>query len=1204
MRVQKLEAIGFKSFKDKTFVYFHPTITGVVGPNGCGKSNIVDAILWVMGEMSAKHLRGQSMSDLIFMGSENYASSGFAEVSLFLENDGGPFPAAYSRLSEMVITRRLHRNGESEYLINNQPVLLRDIHEVFMDTGAGAKGFSIIEQGAVSYVVTAKPEERRVLIEEAAGITKFRVRKKESERKLKSTEENLIRLQDILSEQKRQLASLERQSQKAEKYRDIKTKLEEKEIWLNSQKFLQLKKELEESQKEWNVYKEKEEGQLAEHNTRQMKVESLKHVVGEKERDLHTKQEELETLRQTVVQKEKELRELEFEMKQAERDEQVNMSFFQDEDLKKKELEEEKKQLLQKQESLHREEFFLEDYGRQKESFLSYEKEVSKKEDCLEALKSDIASHTERRSHLKAKIEGQEALLSEKKAFLSEKEEKLKSYFEEREAWSYKKKKCISKLEKVKQMRLEILNDSKVYDVDISKIESEVHESINELDGFKKKHNEVSGQLFGLESLQEAFEGFEKGARYILGGKMENKKDFTPLLQDLEVPQKFEKAVECTLNDALQILLADSLDDSLEALKHLKTEKLGRCSFLSQDMMKQLKDDQEGYRSLRGDSGFVAFLSEQVKNTSLSQVSYLLRNIVVVTSLDDSFRLRDSCPECTFVTLEGEKLHSSGVLTGGFQKENEGGLLRRKRKIKELLVEKNRLETHMNLMNEKFKKLKAEERKLAQEKENLKKLQSDNDLETVSLKKDMELLDKALIDMQKHYSIEESEMSDQKAKFDSLLNKIEKDRKSLFQIEETINTFEKEKESLVLACQTLKAKLHSDQKTLNDLELRKMSYEEKKNHLETQIFKSKKDFEQVLFRLNDLQTKSKKNKETCFMRNQDIKNIQSKLDGLIGMAKKAETLFFQARERYEKTSQECRLLEDEIYEEGKSLSHFQSKLNEFNLRQEQAQMKMQHLIEQTEEKYSINLSERAYLCTQDYNQNEIAEEVIKLKKQLAQIGEVNLVAFKEREETKERYEFLEKQYEDLVESKNKLNKVIEEIDKVCTRRFKESYEKINKKFQEVFPILFDGGRARLCLVENLENPHEPGIGIEAQPEGKKLQNISLLSGGEKALTAISLIFSIFLIKPSPFCLLDEVDAPLDDVNVMRFNDLVKQMAKRSQVILITHNKYTMKVIDKIYGVTMEEKGVSKLVSVELEAAEKWTEEFSQNKKINSQEASI
>ena len=1186
--------VGFKSFKDKTVVYFNAKTTGIVGPNGCGKSNIVDALLWVMGEMSAKYLRGNSMSDVIFMGSENYAPAGYAEVSVFLENDGGPFPAAYADRSEIVITRRLHRNGESEYLINNEPSRLRDIHEIFMDTGAGAKGFSIIEQGAIGKVITAKPEERRSLVEEAAGITKFRTRKRESERKLKSTAQNLLRLEDILKEQQRQLSSLEKQSQKAEKYRDLKEELETKELWLNSQKFLQFKKDLEDNQQCLMSYKQEEAGLQASVDEKQLKAESLKSLLSEKESSIHNKQSDFEKLRQSVIQEEKALRELEFEVKHIEKEEEMSMSLFQQKSRKKESFEKEEEGLRNNLENVLKESGLLQDYENKKNAVQSYQDKILKLEDSCEALQEKIISQTQEHSSLKAKVENQEKMVQEKRNHLSSQEGKLKEFFRERESWGQKRKKCQERLAKAQQMYLEILKDTEVYQNNISQIEQKEKETEDHLESLKENYSEVLGKLSGFEELNKSFEGFQEGVRNLLLWKEKHKKDgFIPLIKTLEVPQNLETVVECALSERLQVLLVSKNSESLEALEHLRRQSLGRSSLLSQEMLSIELPMEVDRERLGKEQGFVSFLSDalKAKDEFSSHARFLLKDIVVVENLEAALRLKKAYKSYTFITLKAEKLTQEGVLVGGSQPREDEGLLRRARKIKELSLKKETLKGQMELEKTSLKKLKSQKKSLFSEKDNIQKLQGDNELEKVAIKKDIEALDQSLKEIQSRYETEELSFRGEREKLEKLLEEIESLTLRLEKVEVQQEADKEERKSLLHILSQSKVDFEREKKALNETELKKSSFDQKRTYLEEQHLKAKEALLELNSELESLKERSLENQKAISTKTSEIVERKEKLEAVIEKSQYAQTTLSQSQETYSQVSQECRSLEEDVYKARRTLSDFQTKLNEAQLKAEQAQMKLQYIVEQTEEKYSVSLAQKASSYTQDYDQNEVASEIEKYKKQLAQIGAVNLVAFKEYEEAKERHAFLEKQHQDLISSKDELRTVIDKIDKICAKRFKESYEKINAQFQKVFPVLFGGGQARLCLVENpeMEVDEEPGIGIEAQPPGKKLQNVGLLSGGEKALTAVSLIFSIFLVKPSPFCLLDEVDAPLDDANVARFNELVKEMARRSQVIVVTHNKHTMRFNNKLYGVTMQEKGVSKMVSVELDAAEKLAE---------------
>ena len=1198
MRIKKLELVGFKSFKDRTVIHFDEGITGIVGPNGCGKSNIVDALVWVMGEMSAKHLRGSSMEDVIFAGAEGYAPLGMAEVSLTLENDGGPFPANYIRHSEVMITRRLHRSGESEYLINKEPARLKDIQEIFMDTGAGSKGFSIIEQGAIGKIITAKPEERRTLIEEAAGITKFKVRKRESQRKLVSTDQNLVRLQDIIGEQKRQLGSLERQAQRAERYRKIKTELEEKDLFVSAKNYLGIKLDTDAAEKTFTEAKEAEASVSSNVSESQVRLETLKLKRAELETAVNERQMAHKELLDRVTKKEHEIRELQFEIEQAKRNKEMAGNILDQHSMRREALEKDKAEIGAKLESISGvAERLRSEFEEKNQRFVEIQSKISHADEDLTVKRREMLTVSSSVSHMDASRVGLSSRVEEMQERLAVTRETQLELESRRIEIEKERNKVYKSLETERQLQLDIMQDVDNFTSNLELLKEQVEVKGEECARFKDELNEVVSRLYGLENLQSNFEGFEEGVKSVMlwqkqtlqaraDGGMEAAPMYFPVAEVVEVPAEYEIAMEAALGNRLQMLLSQDHETSLSAVDYLKDHKSGRSSFIPADLISTpslTKVD-----SLQSEDGFKAVLSEvvQIPEKFQKQISYFIKDIVIVDSLRTALRLRGQFTGYTYVTLDGDTLSVDGVITGGNADNVESGVLKRRREIKELTQKKDEWAGKFSLAEASLKKLQSQVKSLEEELENARKKNTEKEILVAELRKDFERAENELknaqvaVDRQKEMiSREESTLSVEQDKLADLEERLAESRLRLQELETAVEQLTEELKSSRQGIEGL-------QQEVTRLQVESAAKSQEEEGLSLQLSMIEKSLSEVGEQFAKMSVESSKSEEALQSHSGQIEQSRIDLERMIRDSKEAEFRLGKVKDEYEKESATCRELEETVSKSILGINDFRSKMNEAQLKLEQLKMKEQYLIDQVNEKYMKDLREIAPQFQEKEGDLKVIEaEVEELRGKIKKIGEVNLSAIEEYDDLSERYKFLSQQHEDLTMAKEQLRKVIDRINRICSRRFRETFDQVNSRFTQVFPVLFGGGEARLVLIEH-DDKGEMGIDIVAKPPGKKLQNVGLLSGGEKALTAVSLIFSIFLVKPSPFCLLDEVDAPLDDANVFRFNDLVREMAKRSQLIIVTHNKHTMKVNDRIFGVTMENKGVSKLVSVSLDVAEK------------------
>lgn len=1189
MRIKKLELLGFKSFKDRTVIHFDAGITGVVGPNGCGKSNIVDALVWVMGEMSAKHLRGSSMEDVIFAGAEGYAPMGLCEVSLTLENDGGPFPVKYLKHSEIMVTRRLHRGGEGEYLINKESARLKDVQEIFMDTGAGSKGFSIVEQGAIGRIVTAKPEDRRTLIEEAAGITKFKVRKRESQRKLQSTEQNLIRLQDIVVELKRQIDSLQRQAQRAERYRKLKMEIEDLELWISSQQFLELQDRSKEAEIKFNEVNEKLVALQSAVGTDEVDIETLRNELALREAEVQEWQREAQEAQSGVQKRESEIQQLRFDIEQARQKKEMAGNIIEESQARAEVLNRDLERVNGLIDSVREAaESLQEQFKDKKLTFDEITARISEIDSELTNARRELLTVSQAESSLDAKTqglqEGLESLLQE----AAESEELHQELHSQSQNFEKHRRKVSDQYDSERQMHLNIMADVDTLKLQRLAAEESAQEKRKEVESFKDELNKVTSRLYGLENLQDNLEGFQEGVRTVMFWSREKSQHlgggettaFKPMAEVVEVPKEFEVAMEAALGPRLQMLLSEQKDQTLEAVDYLKANSKGRSSFFTMDERQPglaLSQD-----AISG-TGFRAKLKDVIRYPEHyeSLMTRLLGNVGVVENLESAFELKAQTPEMTFVTLDGDLLSPEGVLTAGSAESADSGVLKRRREIKELSFQKDEWAGKLALATESLRHQEEELKRLTRDLEQIQKQGVEREIVLAGLKKDLERADIEFENAKKVLQKHDRE-------FIELQTKKSKRQEELLAAEarlEELRTQKVDLESSVegLQLEHLQARngVGEMQEQVTQLQIESAKKNQEYEGLNREHEMLSRSLEEVRNQLAKMTHESDFSHEVMSGSQLSLQEKQLDLEKQIQKVEQTKKQVAELRDAYEKRQAEVRKIEEDLHHQRRDQNQLQAAFGELKLELEQARMKELYLIDQTRERYMIELPDVAEKYRERERFTKDHEKALKENKEkISKIGDVNLSAIEEFDETSKRYEFLKAQQDDLNEAKEQLRKVIERINRICTRRFKETFDAVNERFTRVFPVLFGGGEARLILIEDPEKG-EMGIDIVAKPPGKKSQSVTLLSGGEKALTAVSLIFSIFLVKPSPYCLLDEVDAPLDDANVMRFNDLVKEMAKRSQIILVTHNKYTMQTAHKLYGVTQEEKGVSKMVSVSL-----------------------
>lgn len=1222
MRLLRLHLQGFKSFKDRTTIHFDKGITGIVGPNGCGKSNIVDALFWVMGEQSAKHLRGKKMNDLIFAGSDKYKPATFAEVTLVLANDNlKPIHIndQVCKPSEIQITRKLYSNSETEYRLNSQPCRLKDIHEVFMDTGAGAKSYSIIAQGEINRLVQSKPEERRVMIEEVAGITKFKLRKKESLKKIEKTQENLSRLEDLRVEVNKQLKNLEKQSEKAARARDLKEKVKRHDLNVESNKehdylvefisiedrfkqvtesrdhLLTLKKELEISLQEEQRQKEelKEDLEIKEKSymegakklaTYEEKNKSLEHYIVDKETRVESLKQELEELEGLIAQRSLKLEEL-----------QNSFTTF---SLGKVSEETTQEALLLKDE---KEKNYLES----RDSFKNADELKKSLNQELEEVEKNLFKLSHQRDELSLKIQNSieeiesqektqseifENALNEKNKFLS-----LNDIYENALA-NYES--LESKKKDIQLTLLDIEKEERLQSKNIMTLENEI------------KVNEVL--LSQLQAQNSAIDFTQNHSSL-----------YQVVSSLIEVEDRYIKPVEIMLGHYFSQII--SLDKNYsDAEKWLEDHRAG-LQFLKIDDDFNVSEEVLDRIKIYGVKSLIP-LSEivRIKNQDFNLIlNALLQGFYIAEGLD--FNISKKIPSAINIRglIDESGTHqvsfSQGIKTYAHQIKDSGSVSLLEIQ-KDLTQKRNELGVLSDLYEKTLTELEA-----------IKKTEAQIQDDFINAREHFTQINSEYIHLKSSVEAKTHFSSDNQSKINRLLE--HKNNLST----EKLKVLEDE-EKLQLKKNEIVDKITHFMQTNLDLEnALKKSEEEfqaaRDKYQELKIIFDSYDEQRKMYQsqIADQEMEKSRNVDKLEKNKSLIENYQLELAELLDqqdeIAKDLASFRQEAKifeEEYSQIKDSYSMLGDQMRGRENDLQKMVASINGLEKEEVKLASQKERIIEEEEftvrnafEKYQVNLrqclmsflqvesvgglkdissfiqlgkEENSFVIeTNDYEFvkkfpgqiNESKEKRRRYQAELNQLGEINWQAIEDYERQEKRHNFLVEQQAEIQKSLADLLLAINQIDEKSKSRFEEAFNDVNERFSKVFPIIFGGGSAELKIVGDLNDP-ECGIDIIAQPPGKKMQNINLMSGGEKAMTAVSLIFSIFLVKPSPFCLLDEVDAPLDDANVGRFNALLREMSLDSQFILITHNKKTMEMNDTLYGVTMQEPGVSKAVSIQLQ----------------------
>ncbi|MBT2615626.1 MULTISPECIES: chromosome segregation protein SMC [unclassified Bacillus (in: firmicutes)] len=1186
MFLKRLDVVGFKSFAEKISIDFVPGVTAVVGPNGSGKSNVTDAVRWVLGEQSAKSLRGAKMEDIIFSGSDTRKALNFAEVSLTLDNETNSLPIDFHEVS---VTRRVYRSGESEFFINNQGCRLKDIIDLFMDSGLGREAFSIISQGKVEEILSSKAEERRVIFEEAAGVLKYKTRKRKAESKLTETQDNLNRVHDILHELEGQVEPLKIQSSLAKEFLAKKDELEQIEVALTVYEIEELYEKWEKLSQELEKHNEMEQQMAGQLQDREAHLKKLRD-------SLATLETSINGLQEILLNASEELEKLEG---------------------RKEVLKERKKNAAQNKSQL--EKAIVEGEAAVERLTLQKERET----EILHALNLEVKGISETlhekqkslglfNSDIEAVIEAKKSDYIEwlnKQATAKNEKQYLLQQLAQQE---HKNAKLDMENEKFLTERMDITAKKMEYSQLMDNMTKQLEEHVtyfrnqqNKLNAAKDTYQKQETTLYKayqflqqaksrkelLEEMEDDYAGFFQGVKEVLKAKETLRGIEGAVAELIKVPKEYETAIETALGGAMQHVVVEREEHAREAISFLKKNRYGRATFLPLSVIKAREISANQLSMLKSHSAFVGTGSSliQYDDRHAAIAENLLGTVIITTDLKGANDLAKMMQHrFRFVTLEGDIVNPGGSMTGGALKQKTTSLLSRKTELEELQQKLAAMEVKTNQLEKQVKQLKVDVGVQEQTLEQTRKTGERLRLQEQTLKgelREVELQERNvnerlhLYDLDKNSYLEEQQQK--KARLEELEELLESCKSEIEGLDRLISEMTEQKQSQ----QSSKESLAEE---TNEL---KVMLASKRGQLQNQ----KEKMERIESDLSKESSRLAENKDDLGLLTNEMTDSSSGEESLEDMAQQKlldkngaiEGITIKKQEKNE-LLMEVETLELSLKEENRLYRGIVEVIKDEEVKLTRLDVELENRLDHLREEYTLSFEGAKERYPLMMPADEAQKRVKLIKLAIEELGTVNLGAIDEYARVAERYEFLLIQKEDLQQAKDTLFQVIDEMDDEMKRRFADTFYSIRKEFEQVFKALFGGGRAELKLT-NPDDLLNTGVDIIAQPPGKKLQNLSLLSGGERALTAIALLFSILKVRPVPFCILDEVEAALDEANVVRFSQFLRKFSRETQFIVITHRKGTMEEADVLYGITMQESGVSKLVSVRMEESENFME---------------
>lgn len=1182
MFLKRLELQGFKSFADKTVLEFMPGITAVIGPNGSGKSNISDSIRWVLGEQSMKSLRGNKSEDIIFAGTQNRKSLGFAEASIVIDNSDGKLPIEFA---EVVVTRRIFRNGDSGYFINKTPCRLKDVLELFMDTGIGKDGYSIIGQGKIDEILSNKSEDRRNIFEEAAGIVKYRARKTESEKKLEQTKLNLLRINDILSEIEANIEPLKKQSDKAKKFLELRDELKSIEIGLFLYNIDNYKEQLKKLAEDIDIILSEQK----EEESRLSVIQNLKENLKLELEEVITKIEETQNL---GFESEKKIEQINSEINVAEtkitnniQNRETYLKEIEELNKRNTEIKEEKDNRISKKDNLlaNREKFA---------------KELEEKEKTLNEISSKFSDEEKKIEEKKKQVEQNTEVKYENREKINTIEINNDNLSKRGKTVQNEITDTISKLDEKRMIKSELLKtfnekEAKRNECEkrLNEIKTKKDEANTKILNYENKINDLSTELRVKDSKQKFLsemekekEGYSRAVKALL---LECEKDSKlnkgvkgVLANIITVPTEYQIAIETVLGQTLQNIVTETEEDAKKLIEYLRKNNLGRASFLPIASVKGKKVDRLIKNNLQGVIGIASDLVKADKKYE-GIVLNLLGRTVVVENMDTAIILaRQNSYGFRIVTLKGDIINPSGAISGGSIAQKTSSIIGRTSQIKELEKEIEKLKQEIEKVSKEKEEYEESIEDLLEEITSIEQSSQEIQIEYATEKQRIESLEESILNL-------ETRLESLKTESKQIEQTILENEKQKSTIKEQTMDLEKEIETLSSEIQAFAEKDKENQKYIDDLnfeitnlKISLSSFDESSNSMQEILERIETELQANTSKIESKQEQSKQVLEENEKLKKTIENLKQSIEQIKQeVSLSSETVEKLKQEKIEKNNSITKT-ETEIEEKYRIIEEIKNQANKLEVKKSKIDVELEQIINKMWEDYEITPNTAG-----EYKKpNDIAEttkNVKNLREKIKELGSINIDSIEEYKQTKERYDYMCEQRLDLENSSNKLKKVIQDMTKIMKEQFEAQFKTINKNFGEVFKELFGGGKAELRLTDE-EDILNCGIEIEVQPPGKKLQNMSLLSGGERAFTAIALLFAILKINPAPFCVLDEIEAALDDVNVYRFADYLKKFTQDTQFLVITHRKGTMEASDTVYGITMEESGISKLLSMKLE----------------------
>lgn len=1179
MYLKSIEVQGFKSFANKIVFDFHNGITGIVGPNGSGKSNVADAVRWVLGEQSAKQLRGAKMEDVIFAGTQNRKPVGFAYVAITLDNSDHALPVEYD---EVTVSRRVYRSGESEYKINGHSCRLRDVTEMFYDTGIGKEGYSIIGQGQIDKILSGKPDERRELFDEAAGIVKFKRRKSAAIKKLENERSNLVRVNDILSELEKQVGPLKQQSEKAKEYLNYKTDLKKYDVNAFLLETDRIRKETAELNGRLKIVDDDLEDSKSEYDNTKSEYEAA-------ENQLNDINAQIDENSQTVSALELENQKLQGEINVF--TEQIK-TFNANKQLHSERLLDIEKDKQNKNNSVKE---LREQYNDLNTELSEYNDKLAAINDTAKALNAEIEGISgqidNRQNSIYDNLTEQSTIKAENQKFvtmleqLEIKKSELTSHIIKGKSDESAQKQVIKSLTAELDNavgKLEDINNSiEESNTSVTQLKAEIAEKNSELDKLTQNYHREKSRLESLINITERYDGYGNSIKKIMELKDSNPGILGVIADIVKVEKQYETAIETALGGTIQNIVTDKESTAKELIGYLKQNKLGRATFLPLNAI-HARNTLENEACIN-EKGVIGVASNLVRVSFEYEglAKYLLGRILVVDNIDNALLIAKKYKyTLRIVTLEGEQLNPGGSMTGGAFR-NSSNLLGRRREIEELKQSVSNTNKQITQEKAAVADLRNQVAKYREALDSYNKLLRETHIRKNTIDVNLKQADLKLSEIIASYGDDIKEQ----ASIDSEILKISESRN---QVSGNLNLLDnqneaarKEIENLGKTLEAKKSEEAAIALKIENLKISHSSIEQKASFINENIERLCKELDNLEEEKTSIQEKIGETKELVSAKQADIELVKNSIE-------ESERKITAIGEKLE----DLRAAKEKVNASHKEFFKKREELNEKIILLEKDSMRLHNQYDRLEESYDslVDYMWNEYELTYSYalelksdelnNINDIRKQINILKAAIKKLGDVNVNAIEEYKSVSERYEFMKTQHDDMIEAEESLMKVIEELDEGMRTQFTAKFEEIKVEFDKVFKELFGGGRGTIELVEG-EDILEAGILIISQPPGKKLQNMMQLSGGEKALTAIALLFAIQNLKPSPFCLLDEIEAALDDSNVGRYANYLHKLTKHTQFIVITHRRGTMSAADRLYGITMQEKGVSTLVSVDL-----------------------